>query len=370
LAVATLPTALALLALLHATSAAQAKSLHPDYQLMHGDVQQYGDWLVGCDNRGACEMAGFPEMLDAIDGDGPAITDMGIRIAVSGDAEARPAVEFFPIDLPTRRSAMPADIALPFKLFASGKPFPRHFGYSRTTLMPEDAGWILTALTEGKTLVGVRAETGHVLTRFPQDQFNRAYQAMEARRAFLLKTISDAKIDNLPGELPDGSSMPVPGKLRRIPATEMIVSGFVPVFVGQACGAAMANFRGFRFANGAMLWSYSCAGGASVPRSFWEMAHADNGKVTPLDLPEPREGRVRAGVDGLESVTFDWDFGILRSFRFQNGREDCGSFHAWGYTDSGWHLIERREMPLCKGLLPNEWIRTHSTPTDGAGPDE
>jgi len=52
------------------------------------------------------------------------------------------------------------------------------------------------------------------------------------------------------------------------------------------------------------------------------------------------------------------------------GRTDCGVFRVWGYTNQGWKLLERREMPLCKGLEPHEWVRTYFAPTGGAGQDE
>lgn len=173
------------------------------------------------------------------------------------------------------------------------------------------------------------------------------------------------------GEQPDGSTVPVPEKLKRIPAVETIVSGFVPILADGRCrNDFMRNPRQFRFANGAILWSFECEQKSGLTRTLWDMTPGPNALAAPLDLPEPRNGKIRAGVDGLEAATFDWDFGILRSYQYLNGQQDCGIFRAWGYTQNGWHLLERREMPLCKGLSPDQWIRTHYTPTDGAGPDD
>jgi hypothetical protein len=165
--------------------------------------------------------------------------------------------------------------------------------------------------------------------------------------------------------------MPVAGRLKRIPAIETMVSGFVPILAEGRCrNDFMQNPRQYHFANGAILWSFECSKEPGSARTLWDMAQNANAIAVSVDLPEPRDRRVRAGVDGLDNVTFDWDFGILRSYQYLNGREDCGTFRAWGYTENGWHLLERREMPLCKGLSPDNWIRTHYTPTDGAGPDE
>ncbi|RDV07269.1 hypothetical protein DXH95_07865 [Sphingorhabdus pulchriflava] len=173
------------------------------------------------------------------------------------------------------------------------------------------------------------------------------------------------------GEQPEGSTTPDPTKLKRIPAIETIVSGFVPILTDGRCrNDFMRNPRQFHFANGAILWSFECQQESGPTRTLWDMASGPNALAVPLELPEPRDGKIRAGVDGLESATFDWDFGILRSYKYLNDREDCGIFRAWGYTQNGWHLIERREMPICRGLSPSEWIRTYHAPIDGTGPDE
>ena len=193
---------------------------------------------------------------------------------------------------------------------------------------------------------------------------------MQRRRWALLKDIADTAIEELPGELPDGSSMPIPDKHRRLSAMPHIVSGFAPILAHSLCKHSfMQDMRLYRFTNGADLWSYACDDGYPS-RTYWQITSGEGKSSVSLSLPEPRERKVDAGSQGLENAVFDFDFGILREYKFQNRREDCGSFRAWGYTDSGWQLLERREMPLCKGLRPNDWIRTHHTPTDGTGPDE
>jgi hypothetical protein len=366
-----LPPALGVWAVLSGFADVQAKSLHPDYRLMRGEVQQYGDWLVGCDNAAACTIVGFPKPIIAVDSDGPPTADMAVRISFAGTDGTPPVVEILPIGYSSEASTSVTHTTYRFKLSLGSRQLEPLYNFTVTILNQTEADFLLHALEKGLKLAGVDEQTGNIAIRFPADRYKTALLAMGVQRAALQKQIADEAIDNLPGELPDGSTMPVPGKLKRITAVETIVSGFVPILVDGRCrNDFMTNPRQYHFANGAILWSFECSKASGDTRTLWDMAPEANAIAAPLNLPEPRDGTVRAGVDGLEGVIFDWDFGILRSYDFLNGREDCGTFRAWGYTQNGWHLIERREMPLCKGLSPDQWIRTHYIPTDGAGPDE
>jgi hypothetical protein len=348
-----------MLAAMLVPSAAPAKSIHPDYLLLRGEVQQYGDWLVGCDNTASCTILGFPRPVQAIDSDAPAAADMAIRISYSGPAGTPPLVELLPI-----RQAEEARIAVTprpdrFKLSAGGRPAGGPFGYSAAALDQPDAGFVLHALEQGVKLTGFDPQTGKVAIRFPADHYGAALRALQSRRAGLLR------------QLPDGSTMAVPQTYTRFPAKPVIVSGFVPILFANSCqNSRTQDLRAYRFAGGAMLWSYLCDDRTDPPRSYWQMAPSSMSKAAPLDLPEPRGGRVAAGVDGLAGPVFDFDFGILRSYQFHSGRDDCGIMRAWGYTHHGWQLLERREMPICMGLQPDQWIRTHYTPSNGVSPHE
>jgi hypothetical protein len=353
------------------SAAAHAKSLHPDFQLLRGEVQQYGDWLVGCDNDAECTMIGFPRPIVVRELD-VATHDMAIQISLKSSDGEKPVVELVPFGKDVGGIAA-ANSSGPFILNVEHEiaAISTHYGFSRQTLLGMEADAVIKHLYLDKRLEGKALFNSKVIVRFPEAQFKRAFTAMQNRHAQLVKELAGKAIDDLPGELPDGSNMPASGKLKRISARETMISGFVPILAEGRCkNEFMANPRQYHFSNGAVLWSFECTNARGSTRKLWDMAPRPNAISTPLDLPEPRERKVRAGVDGLEGVIFDWDFGIVRSYQFQNGGKDCGTFRAWGYTNNGWHMIERREMPLCKGLTPDQWIRTHYTPTDGAGPDE
>lgn len=356
--------------MLAVTTGVEAKSLHPDHKLIRGEVQQYGDWLVGCDNQAECTLFGIA------DADSSAIAPMAIRVSFTGGGDEPPIVELFPQANPADRclmSTQPCKGEKPanFKLNVKGTVAAQLYGYAHSMPATAETEFIMAALESGKTLTGINPQTTQDVIRFPQKGYSAAMRAMHARRKVLRRRLADEAIDNLPGELPDCSNMPVYNKLTRIPAIETMVSGFVPILADGRCGNDfMVRPRQFGIASGQILWSFECHSKSGPTRTLWDMATGPNAIAIPLELPEPREGKIRAGVDGLEAATFDWDFGVLRSYKYLNGREDCGTFRAWSFTTNGWHLLERREMPLCKGLPSKEWIRTYYAPTDGAGPDE
>lgn len=347
---------------------AAAKSLHPDYQLLRGEVQRYGDWLVGCDNSAACTMIGSPDGAPA----NADISPMGIEISLSGPAGSDPLVQLVPISA-TAKGAGSELPARPFSLNVDVEHnigAPVH-GFSRNRLTREEAAAVLERLESGRPLLGRAVRGEGTVAWFPLKEFSRGFRAMQAQRERLLEQRDRGAF--VPGELPDGSDMPSPAPLRRIAAVPVMISGFVPVATANTCPNSQAqNLKRFHFPGDTEMWSYECADGAAPGKTFFAMSKGLGMHAVPLDLPEPRLGKVSAGRDGLTTsgVHFDWDFGVLRHYQFEPGHEDCGLFRAWGYTIQGWYLIERREMPICMGLEPGDWIRTYSMPLAGVTQDD
>lgn len=345
----------ALFFLLAPCTLAQAKSLHPDYLLLRGEVQQYGDWLVACDNGGDCTMLGFPRPAQAEECD-YAVVDMAIRISLTGPPGSDPVVELEPFG----RQAAPAEPGRSSRPFVLNVDYDRAetaqpHGFSRHALSAPEAAGAIEHLAQGKALLGRSASDGKVRVRFPGNDFARAYQALQRRRQDLL---AQSRQETL---------------LRRIPAKPLIVSGYAPILSSNRCGKVPGrNFERFQFADGAELWVYECADGQTTRSAHLAMAGRGGTQAVPLRLPDQREGPVDATGKGLfvGDFAFDFDFGILRLYQLDQARSDCGTFRAWGYTAQGWVLLERREMPLCRGLDPDRWIRTYHRSTLGAGPDD
>jgi hypothetical protein len=338
---------LAVLALAAQMPMAFAKSLHPDYALKRGDVQIYGDWMVGCSRIPACTMMGIPNDRSRFD-PGVLMTGIGLRIIMSGPTGTPPTVDLVPLSLP-QLNGKPISIP-PFRL---GDGQTRVFEYAFSPLLAEEAAWLLERLQRGENLFGHNPQTGNAVVRFPSLEFSRAFRAMRRHKALLADSA--------------GQPLDAPGALRRFTAEPLMVSGYAPFLSASKCGGGgMRDVRRYRFPNGEELIGETCENG----RSFWQMSGPGPTGTSRLELPEPRDGAVRASEDGLSHAIFDFDFEVLRDYRYVPTHDDCGSMRAWAFTQFGWRLIERREMPVCAGLKPDIWIQTHFLPTDSAPRDE
>ena len=114
----------------------------------------------------------------------------------------------------------------------------------------------------------------------------------------LLHRSAIAPLHPLHASLRGERGLTVKGAPQRIPGTELIVSGFAPLFAAHKCGKdALREVRRYRFKDSSELWSYCCDRKDQQHKSYWEMVHADvhphpDMHTTPLVLPEPRDGEV------------------------------------------------------------------------------
>jgi hypothetical protein len=369
---------------------AEAKTLDGDYSLLCGEVQQHGDRLVGGDRNLSCAMLRTAQNYarSIRDEDTKFLPETRVLTSVSGFSNAAsavvPVLNIFPVlegcAVPSSNSAHGSNGCTKtphrFAFQTGGKSFDRTIevitasSISATNLSLEEVDDVLQAYESGSILSGVDLATRQASAHFPYAQFTSALRAKRAERVKVQQSSAAIVARSLSIDSTNRIIAPPFGKLKRIRAKETIVSGFVPINFADRCSDSVVNLRQFQFANAAMMWTFRCSEARDESRTLWYMASGPGVLANPLSLPEPREGFIRAGVDGLANVAFDWDFGILRSYDYRAGHEDCGTFRAWAYTNQGWHLVERREMPLCKGLAPSDWIRTYYLQTDGAASDE
>lgn len=339
---------------------APAKTLHPDFLLLRGEVEQRGEWLLGCDNTAACTMLGFPAPDEAVAG--PAgIRPMAISVRFAAEAGSDPVVELIPF-ADTATTGAGDRPATPFVLDVVG-PLPV-LGFSHQQLDSEQGLAVIARLKLDQPVLGRSVADTAIVARFPRDGFAPGFHAVIVAREWLLDRAQESR------NVPDGSSIPQDGPLHRLAAVPQMVSGVVPLVTQNACpGAHATNIQWFRFPGENDLWTYECGQGG---RTFLAMSEGPDLVAAPLVLPEMVPGGIAAGTEGLDTagMVLDWDFGILRYYQFTPGHGDCGVMHAWGYTALGWHLMERREMPLCMGLEPGDWIRTFHRSLAGGGPDE
>ncbi|WP_430443839.1 hypothetical protein [Sphingorhabdus contaminans] len=69
--------------------------------------------------------------------------------------------------------------------------------------------------------------------------------------------------------------------------------------------------------------------------------------------------------DEIIEVEPKLDRGLVNVIRAKSLKGDCGVFERWGHVGTGneFVLVERREMPLCRGTGPARWIQTYRADT-------
>jgi hypothetical protein len=352
--VSRLTTALLTLAVTQADfGALHAKSLHRDSELLAGKVGQYGDWLAACDNQANCTLIGFPEPLRSADSEfqPAALMAMRIQIEANTEPELGHSIEIFPMGNSILSNAQSANRPPP--------PYAINFGddsrlnyrnVTRENLTPTEAKPALKSLLENERLMGhvLFNYSQHVL--FPGAGFGQAYRAVLARQVSLRASIAQNEKVDSEGRLPL-----VIGTTRTGTVDRTAHSRRPSISCGHGRKSKITNR--YTLHGGSTLWAMGCNEISLNTKTFFYY-QKESPIARPVTLPEPRLGGMRAGRDGLSNAVFDFDFGVLRAYDFQGPNKDCGTFWVWGWTDSDWHLLERREMTVCKGLDPPDWLRT------------
>lgn len=340
-----------------------AKTLHPQADILAGHVKQIGDWWVACDNVGECTVMGFPERNLSPPGPGQESADMAIQVALFGpEFPTAPAVHLIPVvggALAPTADGQPAPFVFDMHYGTAdctlaatldGGLAPTH-GYARHQLPDYEVPLVLRQLSDCPPLTGRRIDREGATIRFPYLGAAEALRAAHSARLHLTRRAASEAAREAPPAV-------------RLTAEPVMVSGTAALSARNSCpDGRTRNAERFALGDGASLWVYECAAEPAGSRRRYAMSASGEGAPQPVALPDPRDGPVAAGAVGLVHSSFDWDFGIVRAYEFAGENEDCGIFRAWAYTQSGWLLIERRDMPVCRGLQPTEWIRTHYVPT-------
>lgn len=290
------------------------------------EVTRIGDWLVGCNNLGRCTAWGIPG--SATPGAGPAWFAISITSAAS--MPATPEVEVVALGAQRDR---PSGL-----LVGPDGVIPVAPQGGRRQLDQEQAVIWLRRLQAG-AVIASRGDIPQAWPSLSAEGFAAVWQVLTRPR----------------------TARPVAARPRIAQAVELIVSGHPPIAITRfSCpaGAERGALRRFAWpSHGTDLWSVTC-NGPDGPRLHW-LYQPRGGPLAALRLPD---GGGPAIEGGLADSGFEFDFGILRARIGPAGRDDCGIQRAWAFDGQGWFLLERREMPVCVGLNPPDWIATYSRP--------
>lgn len=330
---------LALAAGLPGPALLSAKSLHPDHALRTGRVQAYGDWLAGCNGTG-CTAIGIAQADSGRLGVIRRHAQVAVRLRWINDAGGSPRVELLPL-------AEPPGVALPryrgpYRLDG----LDRTFDWQRRELPSDQGGQLLRLLAERGRLWGRSDDLRTVLVELPDGAgLTRLLPAIE--RALPIQARNAAARLERP--------------LSVWPGRETLVSGFLPLDFNDRCPQPR-DVRQFQLHGDVRLFSAACSADPQDKRRYLFQWRDKSRAAQPLDLPEPRLGPVRAGLEGHSEPVFALDFGMIASHRFAGPGQDCGLRLTWGWTGMAWQLLERHEMPRCAGLAAEDWIATYRAP--------
>lgn len=318
-----------------------AKSRHPDHALRTGQIVAYGDWLAGCDGTG-CTAIGIAQPHGGRLGVIRHHAQVAVRLRWDSGADAAPRLELLPLPQPN-------DAALPgYRGPYLLDGFDREFNWQRNELAGDEPALILRLLSERGRLWGRSPDRRTVLAELPDGEGLKQ----------LLPAIERA--------LPIQARNAAPRLTRPVsiwPGTETLVSGLLPVDFHHRCPHPQ-DVRQFMLHGDVRLFSAGCGKDPEDRRRHLFEWRDKSRPAQPLDLPEPRFGPVRAGLDGLAEPAFMLDLGMIAAVRFFGPGRDCGLRLTWGWTGSAWQLLERNEMPRCAGLAAEDWIVTYRAPAN------
>lgn len=322
-------------------------------------VQRFGNWIVGCDNEATCAAVGFSNPESGVASQaGPGLRIV-LRLVVDTSLveglgfEIMRLPESFAINQPVIAHCPQCGLG------------PRPPNWQRVESMDVSSGrqqlstdaardW-LEALGQGKA-VRVASRDGTFDTTVDSAMFLNAWTTMAETRGNLMRGMPPPPIGV--------TSAPKVRRMRAYPAHEVRVSGSRLIALLPASCTSDPNamsVRTFSLPGNAELWSLNCRNGLSRS-THWFHAAGPADLPTPLELPDGALPAIKAGEAGLQDSSFEFDFGVLLARTGPDGRDDCGVQRAWGFDGREWFLLERREMPVCLGLSPPDWIRTYISP--------
>jgi hypothetical protein len=303
------------LALLFRLLAGCATTEAPETELgtaqIDGDVEQFGQWFVGCNNLGTC--SAIAPLREYAAGQEPA----HIRFLFGSDFRKPPVIA----------------------IIRDGK------------LVETVSAQAAQPLTDGlRNGVGDDVMfVSEIGTRFdvPRGGFLVAMEALAARRA-------------RPPQQANPTDFIFP-----IPATRMENLGDPPAVASIAKHCPNSHIgtplKAWKLMGGGALWHADCGNEGLNSVSFW-MVSGPQG--APAELIRFEDGDSR--VDAYNSW-FDDSSGFLRMIHYfghwESYAEDCGIYRAYAVGFGKTRLVEKRLMPQCgTGLSPNDWIITYRAP--------
>ncbi|KAF0132403.1 MAG: hypothetical protein FD152_1950 [Xanthobacteraceae bacterium] len=363
--------------LIRATAAAGAAEL--------GEVRDFNDWMVGCDNVRVCRAHGFPA--------GGASGGFGLRVDRDAEGPARPRL-YVSLDLaweaPTAGSVTFATEQGPIRTLPFGAAF-RHGEDALKIADPELVQAVLRALRRNR-------ELRVTFSPAPKgaDEPVPAISLSGASAALLWMDERQQRIGTVSSLAQPGNRSA--GTLRAMrppsaPAPRPLTRGDVPPSLSPAARAAvMERFRSeldricdldeepgssedtgsaeeglrviHRLTGDTLLVGVRCWRGAyNLSRAYYLVTDGATPVVRPASFPQPlarQESETEVPDNILTNVELDAKTGRITHFSKGRGIGDCGERGEWGWDGTAFRPVSLHRMPHCRGVI-EAWFSLYQT---------
>ena len=349
-----LPLAAALLPLMVAApdraEAADAKA---------GELKQYKDWVIGCDNTRACTAIGMSPDENMMSG--------YIRISRSGEAGAAPEIAFivFPPDDATGKLAAPrvrlsVDAHKEGGLPSGALPLESDGDLYRLPLAAEAGPGLIAALRSAKRItldlydgdkkLGSQAISlaGSAAALLHMDDVQQRIGTVTA-----LAKPGTAAADTIPPvpELPVVTSLPVADMADPLPKAPKTAAK-----PSSDCMDGTAPYVAFALPGGASLWG-ACAsiGAYNYAYDYRLFVDGKPGKAWDAIVPGTKRGGDGDVISWLWNVYVDADAKTLNSGFKGRGLGDCGDATEWAFDGKTFAALTYSAMGDCRGVMQEDW---------------
>ena len=325
-----------------------------------GELKDYKDWEIGCDNTRSCVAIGMTSEDSSLSG--------YLRIARSGEPNAVPDVTFtvYPPDDTTNKLKKPMvrlslDAHKAGGLPSGALPLTEAGDLFELKLAPEALPDLLAALRsatkitmdlyDGTKKVGsqVVSLAGSSAALLQMDDQQKRIGTVTA----LVKK-GDAGADTIPPvpALPKVKSLPVSEMADPLPKPPRTAAKPTP----DGCGEGPAPYVAFKLPGGASLWG-TCASAGAYNFAYDYRLFVDGKPGRPWDAIVPGTKRGGEGDD----ITWLWNAYVddqtqrLNSYMKGRGLGDCGDATEWAFDGQNFAALTYIAMGQCRGVMQDDW---------------
>ena len=276
--------------------------------VIDGEVAQYGQWAVGCDNLPICNAT-----------------------AVVGDVDTAEGSVYLQMTFTSKINDAPT-----IQIMRDGKlieALPRPAAHD-----------VIEDLLGGTDAVSVYVAENSERYPIPREGFAQVVKQLGIWRNRPLRRSNAAiVVTPLPASRIDNPA---------VPTTFMNAAKLCPK---SHMGSAM---QAWKLVDQNMLWQANCGNEGLNTVNFWFVSGPQGAPSVPIGFNDG-DDEVRPFNSWFEDAT-----GYLRMThyfgRWDSYQEDCGTYRAYAWNGDKMHLVEKRSMPTCgTGIGPKGWITTY-----------